>query len=98
MAVRGTKDYLVGVNKTSNNHIAGIGNMMFMKSQFVTSLNVICFKRTDIDMFNQGVWLLAKNWRSQFATSKYQKSLWSQFATLKTGMDYHFRDFTKMIL
>ena len=98
MAVRGTKDYLVGVNKTLNNHIADIGNMMFMKSQFVTSLNVICFKRTDIDMFNQGVWLLAKNWRSQFATSKYQKTLWSQFATIENGVNYHFLEITKMII
>ena len=98
MAVSGTKGCLVGVNKTLNNHIADIGNMMFMKSQFVTSPNVVCFKRTEFGTFNQRVRLFVKNWKSHFATSKHQKTLWSQFATLKTGMDYHFRDFTKMIL
>jgi hypothetical protein len=86
MAVRGTKDYLAGVDK-----------MMFVKSHFVTSPDGVCFKRIEFETFNHGVGLLAKNWRSQFATSNYQKTSRSQFATLKTGMDYHFLDFTKMI-
>lgn len=33
--------YLVGANKTLINHFADIGNMVVMKSQFVTSPDVI---------------------------------------------------------
>ena len=33
--------YLVGANKTLINHFADIGNMVVMKSQYVTSLDVI---------------------------------------------------------
>ena len=97
MAVSETKGCLVGVNKTLNNHFADIGNMMLMKSHFVTSPNAVCFKRTEFDTFNQGVWLLAKNWRSQFVISKYQKTLWSQIVTLETRVDDHFVGVNKMI-
>ena len=45
--------YLVGVNK-----------MMFMKSHFVTSSDVICFKCTEFGTFNQRVRLFVKNWKS----------------------------------
>ena len=62
-----------------------VGNMMFMKSQFVTSPDAVCFKRTDIDTLNQGVWLWAKNWRSQIVT-------------IENGVNYHFLEITKMII
>jgi hypothetical protein len=42
MAVRGTKDYLAGVDK-----------MMFVKSNFVTSPDGVCFKRSEFETFNQ---------------------------------------------
>ena len=46
MAVRGTKDYLVGVDK-----------MMLVKSHFVTSPDGVCFKRSEFETFNHGVGL-----------------------------------------
>ena len=36
--------------------------------------------------------------KSQFVISKYQKTLWSQFATLETTLICHFREVTKMII
>ncbi|MBR5413683.1 MAG: hypothetical protein IK114_11695 [Fibrobacter sp.] len=44
----------------------------------------------------QSMAFCSKNWRSQFVSSIYQKSLWSQFATLKIGADYHFVGVNKM--
>lgn len=43
--------HLVGANKTLIDHFAGIGNMVVMKSQYVTSPDVICFKCTEFDTF-----------------------------------------------
>lgn len=43
--------YLVGANKTLINHFADIGNMVVMKSQYVTSPDVICLKCTEFDTF-----------------------------------------------
>ena len=37
MVVCEKRECLVGVNKTFGDHFAGIGNMVIMKSQFVTS-------------------------------------------------------------
>ena len=87
MAVRGIKDYLVGVDK-----------MMLVKSHFVTSPDGVCFKRIEFETFSQRLGLFAKKWMSHFATSKYQKPSRSQIATLETTLIYHFREVTKMIV
>ncbi len=60
MVVCEKRECLVGVNKTFGDHFAGIGNMVIMKSQFVTSPDDICFKRTEFDTFNQKFELFAK--------------------------------------
>ena len=62
MVVCEKRECLVGVNKTFGDHFAGIGNMVIMKSQFVTSPDDICFKRTEFDTFNQKFGLFAKKW------------------------------------
>lgn len=62
MVVCEKRECLVGVNKTFGDHFAGIGNMVIMKSQFVTSPDDICFKRTEFDTFNQKFGIFAKKW------------------------------------
>ncbi|MBQ9225632.1 MAG: hypothetical protein IJ177_05525 [Fibrobacter sp.] len=64
--------HLVGANKTLIDHFAGIGNMVVMKSQFVTSPDVIpvltgnllfpfdwSSKRNEFDTFNRKLKFLA---------------------------------------
>lgn len=67
--------HLVGANKTLIDHFAGIGNMVVMKSQFVTSPDVIpvltgnllfpfdwSSKRNEFDTFNRKLkfWLILR--------------------------------------
>jgi len=48
-----------------------------------------CFQLSDVEV---------QSLMSQITALPSDNRSRSQFATLKTGMDYHFRDFTKMIL
>ena len=104
MSVSKRKECLVGVDKTLNNHFARTSDMVCSKCVQIETVNSNTMQRNlevtfcDLKLENyQSVEFCSKKWRSQFVSSKYQKSLWSHFATLETRADDHFRDLTKMI-